>query len=128
MAAKNLFGVIYMSTAKLEMLIVSLKPLHVVEHMASAKFVQRMDKSEIYQSELGKIIFSLQGFQQVLKDYGVKRYHFWASQQLIDDVTARYLAEQIEVRTGLAVTWLSTSQINFLRATALMGGTRSEML
>lgn len=124
MAAKNLFGVIYMSTAKLEMLIVSLKPLHVVEHMASAKFVQRMDKSKIYQSELGKIIFSLQGFRQVLKDYGVKRYHFWASQQLIDDVTARYLAEQIEVRTGLAVTWLSTSQINFLRATALMGGTK----
>ena len=111
MAAKNLFGVIYMSTAKLEMLIVSLKPLSVVEHMASAKFVQRSDKSKIYQNEFGKIVFSLQGFQQVLKDYGVKRYHFWASQQLIDDVTARYLAEQIEVRTGLEVTWISTSQI-----------------
>lgn len=124
MAAKNLFGVIYMSTAKLEMLIVSLKPLSVVEHMASAKFVQRTDKSKIYQNELGKIVFSLQGFQQVLKDYGVKRYHFWASQQLIDDVTARYLAEQIEVRTGLEVTWISTSQINFLRATALMGNTK----
>jgi len=123
MAAKNLFGIIYMSTAKLEMLIVSLKPLTVIEHMASAKFVQRMDKSKIYQNELSKIVFSLQGFHQVLKDYGVKRYHFWASQQLIDDVTARYLGEQIEVRTGLEVTWLNTSQINFLRATALMGGT-----
>ena len=121
MVSKNLFGVIYMSTAKLELLITNLKTHKIIERVTSASFVQVADKSKIYQSELEKIVFSLNGFSQILRDYGVKESRFWASQQLIDNVTARYLSEQINMRTGFNVNWLNTSQINYYRAASLMG-------
>lgn len=125
MAGKNLFGIIYMSTTKLELLIVNLKTREVIERVASSSFVQTADKSKIYQNEMEKIVFSLTGFSHLMKDYGVKSYKFWASQQLVDDVTARYLSEQILVRTGFEVHWLNTSQINYYRALALMGHART---
>jgi exopolyphosphatase/guanosine-5'-triphosphate,3'-diphosphate pyrophosphatase len=124
MVTKNLFGVIYMSTAKLELLIANLKSHEIIERASSASFVQVADKSKIYQTEMDKIVFSLNGFLQILHDYGVKSYRFWASQQLIDDVTARYLNEQLYLRTGLHVHWLNTSQLNYFRATSLIGHTK----
>ena len=125
MASKRLFGIIYMSTTKLELMIVDLKTHEVLERTSSANFVQTADKSKIYHHELEKIVFSLNGFVQILKEYGVTAHKFWASQQLIDDVTARYLSEQLFVRTGLAVNWLNTSQINYYRALSLIGHTRT---
>ena len=121
MAGKKLFGIIYMSTTKLELMIVNLKTHELIERVSSANFVQTADKSDIYQHEMSKIVFSLTGFLQLMADYGVKSYKFWASQQLIDDVTARYLSEQILLRSGLEVNWLNTSQINYFRALSLMG-------
>ena len=125
MSVKKLFGIIYMSTTNLELMIVNLKTHEVLERAASANFRQDLDKSRIYQHELDKIVFSLSGFAQLLKDYGVTRHCFWASQQLIDDVTARYLSEQLFVRTGFQVRWLNTSQINYYRALSLIGHTRT---
>lgn len=125
MASKRLFGIIYMSTTKLELMIVDLKTHDVLERASSANFVQTADKSKIYQHELEKIVFSLNGFIQLMQDYGVSEHRFWASQQLIDEVTARYLSEQLFVRTGLQVIWLNTSQINYYRALSLIGHTRT---
>ena len=83
MAGKKLFGIIYMSTTRLELMIVNLKTHELLERVSSANFVQTADKSKIYQHEMGKIVFSLSGFLQLMADYGVKAYKFWASQQLI---------------------------------------------
>ncbi len=120
----RLYGVIYMSTARLELLIADLKNHTIVERASSPSFVQVQDKSRIYQTGMERIIASVTGFQQILADYGVKNYGFWGSQQLINDITARYLAEQIYNRTGLHITWLSTSQLNYFRAVSLMGHSR----
>ncbi|MBQ7496978.1 MAG: hypothetical protein IJU00_03970 [Selenomonas sp.] len=125
MAGKKLFGIIYMSTTRLELMIVNLKTHELIERVTSANFVQTADKSEIYQNEITKIVFSLTGFLQLMADYGVKSYKFWASQQLIDDVSARYLSEQILLRSGVKVNWLNTSQINYFRALSLMGHTKA---
>ncbi len=119
----NLYGVIYMSTAKLELLIADLKTHEIIERATSPSFTQVYDKSMIYHAEMETIVSALNGFQQILADYGVKEYHFWASQQLIDDITARYLTEQIYNRTGLTVQWLSTSQLNYFRAVSLVAHT-----
>ena len=121
MPKKVLFGVIYMSTAKLELLIVNLRTHNVIERVTSSNFVQNTDKSKIYQDNIEKIIFAITGFQQIMRDYGVSRYVFAGSQQLIDNITARYLSEQLFVRTGIKVQWLSTSQLNYYRAIALLG-------
>ncbi len=120
----NLYGVIYMSTAKLELLIADLKTHEIIERASSPSFVQVADRSHIYHAEMEKIVSSVNGFQQILADYGIKECGFWASQQLIDDITARYLTEQIENRTGLTVTWLSSSQLNYFRAVSLMAHTK----
>ena len=125
MAGKKLFGIIYMSTTRLELMIVNLKTHELIERVTSANFVQTADKSGIYQNEMAKIVFSLTGFLQLMADYGVKSYKFWASQQLINDVSARYLSEQILLHSGVKVNWLNTSQINYFRALSLMGHTKA---
>ena len=79
MAGKKLFGIIYMSTTRLELMIVNLKTHELIERVTSANFVQTADKSEIYQNEITKIVFSLTGFLQLMADYGVKSYKFWAA-------------------------------------------------
>lgn len=119
--AQNLYGVIYLSTAKLELLIVDMKSRTVIERVSSASFVQVDDKSKIYQAELEKIVFSLNGFRQLLKDYKVKNCRFLGSRQLIDDTTARYLSDQFLVRTGFEIHWLNLGEITYFRAAALMG-------
>ena len=59
-------------------------------------------------------------FLQLLKDYHIADYDFWANQQLVDDVSARYLSDQIYVRTKLRVKWLNTSQITYYKTIATM--------
>lgn len=125
MAGKKIFGIIYMSTTRVELMIVNLKTHELIERVSSANFVQTTDKSEIYQNEIGKIVFSLTGFLQLMADYGVKAYKFWASQQLINDMKARYLSEQLLLRSGVCVNWLNTSQINYFRALSLIGHTKA---
>ena len=68
----RLYGVIYMSTARLELLIADLKNHTIVERASSPSFVQVQDKSRIYQTGMERIIASVTGFQQILADYGVK--------------------------------------------------------
>ena len=65
MPKKVLFGVIYMSTAKLELLIVNLRTHNVIERVTSSNFVQNTDKSKIYQDNIEKIIFAITGFPYV---------------------------------------------------------------
>lgn len=120
MAANKLYGIIYMSPLKLKLNIIDLKTQEIIETANSAVFVQEKRKSSIYRHELKKIVAALDGFLQLLKDYHVADYDFWANQQLVDDVSARYLSDQIYVRTKLRVKWLNTSQITYYKTIATM--------
>lgn len=125
MSASKLYGIIYMSPLKLKLNIINLKNQEIVETASSAVFVQEKNKSAIYRHELKNIVSTLEGFLQLLKDYGVSDYGFWANQQLVDDVSARYLSDQIYVRTKLSVQWLNTSQITYYKTIATMSGSNS---
>ena len=120
MAANKLYGIIYMSPLKLKLNIIDLKTQEIIETASSAVFVQEKHKSLIYRHELKKIVAALDGFLQLLKDYHITDYDFWANQQLVDDVSARYLSDQIYVRTELRVKWLNTSQITYYKTIATM--------
>ena len=120
MAANKLYGIIYMSPLKLKLNIIDLKTQEIIETASSAVFVQEKHKSSIYRHELKKIVAALDGFLQLLKDYHIADYDFWANQQLVDDVSARYLSDQIYVRTKLRVKWLNTSQITYYKTIATM--------
>ena len=120
MAANKLYGIIYMSPLKLKLNIIDLKTQEIIETASSSVFVQEKHKSSIYRHELKKIVAALDGFLQLLKDYHIADYDFWANQQLVDDVSARYLSDQIYVRTKLRVKWLNTSQITYYKTIATM--------
>ncbi|WP_282709120.1 exopolyphosphatase [Ligilactobacillus sp. Marseille-Q7487] len=119
--SKNLFGIIYMSSLKVKLTIFDLKNMNILEEVDSAEFIPHNSQTNIYTQELSKITLALNGFKQLLKDYHVQSFRFFGNKQLLDDVSARYIADQIFVRTNLKISWLNTGQVNFFKAQAVIG-------
>ncbi|MFT8381338.1 exopolyphosphatase [Liquorilactobacillus satsumensis] len=115
--AEKLYGIIYMTSRQVNLSIINLHSLKVVESATSNFFDNR---SYEYKHNIETITTSLNGFIHLLKDYGVKNYHFWANQQSLDAISARYLGEQIYIRTSLRVRWLNTSQLTYYKAVAVI--------
>ena len=111
----KLFGLIYMSSYKIQLNIVNLKDLTIIEKLDSPSFAQADSKSEVFENDMEKICIAIDGFKQKLKEYRIEDFKFYANQQLIDDLSASYIADQIKVRTGLQVEWLSGSQIVYAK-------------
>lgn len=111
----KLFGLIYMSSYKIQLNIVNLKDLTIIEKIDSPSFAQADSKSEVFENDMEKICIAIDGFKQKLKEYRIEDFKFYANQQLIDDLSASYIADQIKVRTGLQVEWLSGSQIVYAK-------------
>ena len=96
MAANKLYGIIYMSPLKLKLNIIDLKTQEIIETASSAVFVQEKHKSSIYRHELKKIVAALDGFLQLLKDYHIADYDFWANQQQHYKEPFTYMFNQIK--------------------------------
>ncbi|MFR4968099.1 MAG: exopolyphosphatase [Lactobacillus kalixensis] len=108
---KKLFGLIYMSSYKIQLNIVDLKDFSIIEKIDSPSFIQADNKSEVFEQDMAKICTAIIGFKEALKDYRVKDFKFYGNSQLIDSLSASYIADQIKFRTGLEIEWLSSSQI-----------------
>ncbi|AUJ31791.1 MAG: exopolyphosphatase [Liquorilactobacillus nagelii] len=115
--AGKLFGVIYLTPRQIKLSIIDLKTLKLIES-STATYFQVTD--EHYPKNIQMVAEKLRGFQQLLRDYGVKNYRLWGNQQSLDDVSARYLAEQIFVRTGIHVHWLNISQLTYYKAIGII--------
>lgn len=115
--ANKLFGVIYLTPRQIKLSIIDLKTLKLIES-STAIYFQVTD--EHYPKNIELVANKLKGFQQLLKDYGVKNYRLWGNQQALDDVSARYLDEQIFVRTGIRVHWLNISQLTYYKAIGII--------
>lgn len=111
----KLFGLIYMSSYKIQLNIVDLKKLTIIEKIDSPSFGQADSKSEVFENDMTKICQALDGFKEKLAEYRINNFKFYANQQLIDDLSASYIADQIRVRTGFQVKWLSGSQIVYAK-------------
>lgn len=111
----RLFGLIYMSSYKIQLNIVDLKELTIIEKIDSPSFAQADSKSEVFENDMAKICQAIDGFKEKLAEYRINNFKFYANQQLIDDLSASYIADQIRVRTGLQVEWLSGSQIVYAK-------------
>ena len=64
-----------------------------------------------YAENMDAIVDNLIGFQRVLKEYQVDEVEFYGALEDLDEVTARYVADQLSVRCGLEVNWLSDNQL-----------------
>nr|WP_057896168.1 HD domain-containing protein [Liquorilactobacillus oeni] len=115
--AEKLYGIIYMTSRQVNLSIIVLRSLRVIEGATSNFFDNR---SYEYKHNIETIATALNGFLRLLKGYGVKNYKFWANQQSLDAISARYLGEQIYIRTSLRVRWLNTSQLTYYKATAII--------
>lgn len=112
---RKLFGLIYMSSYKIQLDIVNLKDLTILEKLNSPSFIQAKSKSEVFEKDMDKICTAIDGFKDKLKEYKITDYKFYGNGQLIDEISASYIADQIQVRTGLKIEWLSSSQIVFAK-------------
>lgn len=112
---KKLFGLIYMSSYKIQLNIVNLKKFTVIEKIDSPSFIQADNKSEVFEQDMPKICSAIMGFKEALKEYQVKDFKFYGNSQLIDPLSASYIADQIKFRTGLEIEWLSSSQIVYAK-------------
>lgn len=109
------FGIIYLSYKELKLKIFDLKKLTTITTVA-ADINTVNQKENIYRDEFSDIIQNLKGFIRILKENGVDSYKMWGNRQLINDSDMRYLGEQIRVRTGLTVNWITENQLIYLKS------------
>lgn len=64
----KLFGLIYMSSYKIQLNIVNLKDLTIIEKIDSPSFAQADSKSEVFENDMEKICIAIDGFKQKLKE------------------------------------------------------------
>lgn len=108
---KSLFGIIYMSSYKIQLNIVDLKDFSVVEKLDSPSFIQASSKAQVFEQDMTRICTALDGFKQKLAEYKIDDFKFYGNKQLINDSSASFIADQIKARTGFEIEWLSSSQI-----------------
>ncbi|EEJ71885.1 hypothetical protein [Lactobacillus ultunensis] len=112
---KALFGMIYMSSYKIQLNIVDLHDLTILEKIDSPSFVQADSKSQVFEQDMDKICDAIEGFKLKLAEYQIKNYKFYGNEQLIDEMSASFIADQIRVRTGLNIEWLNGGQIVYAK-------------
>ena len=61
---KTLFGLIYMSSYKIQLNIVDLKDLTVIQRLDSPSFLQADSKSQVFEQDMDKICDAIEGFKE----------------------------------------------------------------
>lgn len=112
---KTLFGMIYMSSYKIQLNIVDLSDLTIIEKLDSPSFLQADSKSQVFEQDMDKICEAIEGFKEKLAEYQIKNFRFYGNEQLIDEMSASFIADQIKVRTGLNIEWLNGGQIVYAK-------------
>lgn len=120
MAAK-LFGIMMINVQSIELSIVNLRTLRQVERVRSdvALGEDIYDEHTIDYDSVEQATQALTGFVQIMNDYGVEDYRLWGSWSLSSANNADYIQDQLLVRTGLRIAWLSSSQETYLRSAAV---------
>ncbi|MFC6202766.1 HD domain-containing protein [Lactiplantibacillus nangangensis] len=120
MAAK-LFGIMMINVQSIELSIVNLRTLRQIERVRSDVSLGEdiYDQHTIDYDSVEQATQALTGFIQIMHDYGVHDYHLWGSWSLSTANNADYIQDQLFVRTGLKIDWLSSSQETYLRSAAV---------
>ena len=109
--AKSLTAVIYLEPNQVSLRIIELPSLKVVNNVQSGALMVGTEKIANYAQNMEAIVNNLDGFKQLVKDYQVKEISFYGALEDLDEVTAQYVADQLEVRSGLKIHWLNNNQL-----------------
>ncbi|WP_232842645.1 MULTISPECIES: HD domain-containing protein [Lactobacillaceae] len=119
--ADNYFGAMLINVSSMELSIVNLKTGAQTERVKSTVAIGEniYNHEEIDFGTVAEAAEALRGFLQVIKDYGVTNYQVWGSQALSTAPNAEFIRDQIFVRTGLSIKWLSLGEESFVRNEAI---------
>ncbi|MCI1882270.1 MAG: exopolyphosphatase [Sporolactobacillus sp.] len=67
---------------------------------------------------------ALEGFVQIMRDYGAGEYRFAAASSVQEALNADYVKEQIRIKTGLNLEWLTNAEERYLHNHAVFYKTR----
>ncbi|ANZ62487.1 exopolyphosphatase [Secundilactobacillus paracollinoides] len=118
----NYYGAIVVTVQGLDLLIVNLKTLKPIERVHKELLVG----DSIYQHQpidfelVNQMTDSLRGFLQLMNDYDIETYQLWGSEALSHAVNADFIRDQVFLRTGLRLSWLSISEENYYRNQAVL--------
>lgn len=108
---KSLIAVIYLEPDRVSLRILELPKLKIINNVESGQLAVGTSQIANYAENMTAIVNNIDGFKQLIKDYQVKKVSFYGALEDLDKVTARYVADQLEVRTGLKITWLNNNQL-----------------
>lgn len=119
--ADNYFGAILVNVTSMELSIVNLKTGQQAEHVVSTVAIGEniYNHEEIGLQTVADATEALRGFLQIIKDYDIHKYRVWGSQALSSAPNADFIRDQLYVRTGLRIHWLSLGEESFVRNEAI---------
>lgn len=119
--ADDYFGAILVNVSSIELSIVNLKTGTQTERVKSSVAIGEniYNHEEIDFGTVADAVEALRGFLQIIKDYGVTNYRVWGSQALSSAPNAEFIRDQLYVRTGLHIDWLSLGEESFVRNEAI---------
>jgi len=119
--ADNYFGAILVNVTSMELAIVNLKTGQQAERVKSTVAIGEniYNHEDIGLQTVADATEALRGFLQIIKDYGVTRYQVWGSQALSAAPNADFIADQLFVRTGLRIQWISLGEESLYRNEAI---------
>ncbi|GJM47751.1 Ppx/GppA phosphatase family protein [Weissella soli] len=117
MATKPLFGLILVGATTLDLQIINRKSGKVLEraHRSTIMSDELYSEGFVPQEQIQNMGHLLNGFKQLLADYGVETFKVFGSTTLANAHNAIYVLAQLQTATGLKITWLSASQEAYYR-------------
>lgn len=108
----DLTAVIYLRPDQVCMRIIKRPDFKIIDDVRSGYFqIDTTGPTANYVSNMTAIVDNIEGFKEIINDYQVKHVLFYGAQEDLDDVSASYIQDQLEVRTGLAIQWLNNNQL-----------------
>lgn len=120
--ATHYFGTMIITVQGLELLIVDLKTLKPIERVHKELPVG----DDLYQHQpihfdlVNQMTSALRGFLQILNDYQISDYQLWGSEALSRALNADFISDQVFLRTGIKLNWLSISEETYYRNQAVL--------
>lgn len=104
-------GLIFLGPDEMALRIVQQPGNKVITEVKSGPLPVGTKRIANYANNLEAIVNNLEGFRRIMADYAVKDVSFYGKLEDMQMTQARYVADQIAVRTGFTIKWLNNNQL-----------------
>lgn len=111
MTKQQLSGIILMEPDRVGMKIIDQQTGEVITFVKSGTLGVGKHPVANYAANMEALVTNLQGFLRTLAEYRVTDYHFYGALEDLDPVSAKYVADQLDVRVGMRVQWMNNSRL-----------------